>query len=176
MATTLSPDTLAVFQLASQIRDAYFQTGGNIPFVQLQVKAEPVAGATVKLELGGNVITSPTLPGDGLLGSTAAAINPPPPPPPTSNSPVLVQWPGAALRAAVSVATTTNAAPSVLERTGQWSLFRLLEAGGLSTHGGAATAGFSVGGYMLHYDFVSGASQNPLNLGLLRGFHCPNGI
>jgi type VI secretion system protein ImpL len=176
MATTLSPDTLASFQLAAQIRDAYFQTGGNIPFVQLQVKAEPVAAATVKLELGGNVITSPTLPSDGLLGSSATAAPNPPPSPPSTNSPVLVQWPGAALHAAVSVTTSANTAPSVLERSGQWSLFRLLEAGGLSTHGGAASASFSVGGYLLHYDFVSGATQNPLNLALLRSFRCPSGI
>jgi type VI secretion system protein ImpL len=179
MASTLSPETLASFQLAAQIRDAYFQTGGNIPFVQLAVKAEPVSGGTVKLELGGNVITSPTLPSEtggagGLFGSspTASAGSVPP----SSNSPVLVQWPGAGLRAAVSVAGSANAAPSVLERTGQWSLFRLLEAGGLSTHGGAASAAFSVGGYMLHYDFVSAATQNPLNLALLRSFQCPSRI
>jgi type VI secretion system protein ImpL len=175
MGSTLSPDTLSAFQLAAQIRDAFFQTGGNIPFVQLAVKAEPVQAATVKLELGGNVITSPILPSEGLLGSSAtAAANSATSP--SMNSPMMVQWPGAALHAAVSVATSTNTAPSVLERSGQWSLFRLLEAGGLSTHGGAASASFSVGGYMLHYDFVSGATQNPLNLGLLRSFRCPSGI
>jgi len=64
----------------------------------------------------------------------------------------------------------------VLERTGPWSLFRLLEAGGIAVRGEVATANFAVGGAMLRYEFTSAASRNPLNLAMLRAFRCPSGI
>jgi len=181
LSSTLSPDTLDAFQRAAEIRDAFFQTGGNIPFVQLAVTPGPVAGASARLEIGGNSIASPTIDtGASAASSTAPAHAPAPSAAAAVQSapagPVLVQWPGASLRAAISVATTTSAPPSVLERTGPWALFRLAEAGGLSVHGGGASASFAVGGYVLHYDFSSGATQNPLNLAALRSFRCPSGI
>ena len=47
LAGTLSLDTLQAFQRAAEIRDAFFQTGGNIPFVQLTVKPAFVSDASV---------------------------------------------------------------------------------------------------------------------------------
>jgi type VI secretion system protein ImpL len=170
LARTLSPDTLRIFQRAAEIRDAFFQTGGNIPFVQLTVRPLPPIVPGARLELGGATILSPTPPAPTSFGS------PPPPPQPASMSPVSVQWPGGSLRAAVSVAVNPNAAPSVLERNGPWSLFRLLEAGGLSVGAERATAGFVVGGTDSRYEFTSGSSRNPLNLAALREFKCPSGI
>jgi type VI secretion system protein ImpL len=161
LAGTLSPDTLQTFQRASEIRDAFFQTGGNVPVVQLTVKPAFVSEGNVQLEIGGTVIAS-------AMPSNA--------PQPASTPPVLVQWPGASLRAAISAAAGTGGPPSVLERTGPWSLFRLLEAGGLSVRGESATANFAVGGNVLRYDFTSAASRNPLNLAILRAFKCPSGI
>jgi len=168
LARTLSPDTLRAFQRASEIRDAFFQTGGNIPFVQLTVKPLlPVVPGT-KLEIGGTTIQNPIPPG-GAVGSPQLQ--------PSSMSPVSVQWPGGSLRAALSsAAMNPNAPPSVLERTGPWSLFRLLEAGSLSVGAEKATASFVVGGYDSRYEFTSGSSKNPLNLALLREFKCPSGI
>ena len=167
LAGTLSLDTLQAFQRASEIRDAFFQTGGNVPVVQLTVKPASATDANVQLEIGGTVIASPTAPANSL--PTNAPVQP------ASASPVLVQWPGASLRAAIS-ATSAGGQPSVLERTGPWSLFRLLEAGGVSVHGEVATANFAVGGYVLRYDFTSAASRNPLNLAALRAFKCPSAI
>ena len=166
LARTLSPDTLQAFQRAAEIRDAFFQTGGNVPIVQLTVKPAFVSDASVTLEIGGTVIASQT------PSNTVSANNQQP----ASPAPVLVQWPGASLRAAISAATSAGGQPSVLERTGPWSLFRLLEAGGVSVHGEIATANFAVGGSVLRYDFTSAASRNPLNLATLRGFKCPSGI
>ena len=167
LAGTLSLDTLQAFQRASEIRDAFFQTGGNVPVVQLTVKPASASDANVQLEIGGTVIASPTAPANSL------PINAPVQP--ASTSPVLVQWPGASLRAAIS-ATSTGGQPSVLERTGPWSLFRLLEAGGVTVHGEVATANFAVGGNVLRYDFTSAASRNPLNMAVLRAFKCPSAI
>jgi len=172
LAGALSVDTLQAFQRAAEIRDAFFQTGGNVPVVQLTVKPAFVADGNVQLEIGGAVVGS-SAPSNtsaqfGLPTSAQAQSAP--------AAPVLVQWPGASLRAAVSATPGTGGPPSVLERTGPWSLFRLLEAGGLSVHGDKATANFAVGGSVLRYEFTSAASRNPLNLGMLRAFKCPSGI
>jgi type VI secretion system protein ImpL len=168
LARTLSPDTLRIFQRAAEIRDAFFQTGGNIPLVQLTVRPLlPVIPGT-KLEIGGTIITIPTPPPPGPAGIPQLQ--------PSTLSPVQVQWPGGSLRAAISVAVNPYAPPSVLERTGPWSLFRLLEAGSLSVGAEKATASFVVGGYDSRYEFTSGSSKNPLNLAALREFKCPSGI
>ena len=166
LAQSLSLDTLQAFQHAAEIRDAFFQTGSNIPMVQLTVKPAFVSDASATLEIGGTVIASPTA-SNNLPANTQQ---------PASAAPVLVQWPGASLRAAISAPTSPGGQPSVLEKTGPWSLFRLLEAGGVSVHGETATASFAVGGTVLRYNFTSAASRNPLNLMALRTFRCPSGI
>ena len=171
LAGALAPDTLQAFQRAAEIRDAFFQTGGNVPFVQLTVKPVFVSDASVQLEIGGTVIASPA----ASNAPPAVSLSTNAPTKPAAVAPVMVQWPGASLRAAVS-ATSAGGQPSVLEKMGPWSLFRLLESGGVSVHGETATASFAVGGYMLRYDFTSGASRNPLNLAALRAFKCPSGI
>ena len=173
LARTLSLDTLHSFQRAAEIRDAFFQTGGNVPVVQLAVKPASPEG-NVSLEIGGTVIGSPPTTNSSsfmLPGQTPAG----PAMRPASTSSVLVQWPGASLRAAISAAGPSGQ-PSILERTGPWSLFRLLEAGAVSVHGEVATATFAVGGSTVRFDFVSGSSRNPLNLAALRSFKCPSGI
>lgn len=171
LAQTLSAQTLAEFQLASQIRDAFFQTGGNIPYVQIAVQPGPVASGLARLEIGGMVINNPSTPSQASILPSLR-----PHPQPLTTAPVLVQWPGASLHAEVSAAADENSAPSVLERSGPWALFRLLEAGGLSVHGETASARFAVGGNILEYTFSSGATRNPLNLAALRSFRCPSGI
>jgi type VI secretion system protein ImpL len=169
LARTLSLDTLQSFQRAAEIRDAFFQTGGNVPMVQLTVRPAFASDANVTLEIGGAVIGSPNAAGNNFAANTQQQQ-------PAPAAPVLVQWPGAALRAAISSTGSAGGQPSVLERTGPWSLFRLLEAGGISVRGETATASFAVGGSMLRYDFTSAASRNPLNLATLRAFKCPSGI
>jgi type VI secretion system protein ImpL len=170
LARTLSPDTLRIFQRAAEIRDAFFQTGGNMPFVQLTVRPLPPIIPGARLEIGGTPVVSPTPPPPGVFGASQPAIQP------GNLSPVPVQWPGGSLRAAISVAVNPNDSPSVLERNGPWSLFRLLDVGQLSFAAEKATGSFLVGGYDSHYEFTSGSSKNPLNLAILREFKCPSGI
>jgi type VI secretion system protein ImpL len=172
LARTLSLDTLRVFQRATEIRDAFFQTGGNIPVIQLAVKPSflTIPGANARFEIGGTAVANPSLP-TGPAGPVAT-----PQLRPSSVAPVIVQWPGASLRTAISAASSADAPPSVLERTGPWSLFRMLEAGSLSVRGEAATANYIVGGNELRYEFTTGSSRNPLNMTVLRDFKCPSGI
>jgi type VI secretion system protein ImpL len=63
----------------------------------------------------------------------------------------------------------------VLDKTGPWSLFRILEAGSLTVRGEAATASFIVGGQELRYQISAASIRNPLNLAVLREFRCPTG-
>jgi type VI secretion system protein ImpL len=167
---SLSPDTLKQFQNAAYIRDAFFQTGGSMPQVSLAIKPPRAAGSGVdiKTEIGGTVIASPSAPG----GASAFGASPPPP---SSAAPSTVQWPGPSARTAISVSSETGP-PSVLERTGPWSLFRMLEAGSLSTKGETASATCIVAGNELNYQISTGSVRNPLNLATLREFRCPSGI
>jgi len=164
VSRSLSPDTLKQFQNAAFIRDAFFQTGGSQPVVSMSIKPPRAAstGIDIKTEIGGTVIASPAAP--GLLSSA----------PPTS-VPFTVQWPGASPRTAISV-SSPGAQPSVLERTGPWSLFRMLEAGSLSAKGETASASFIVAGQELGYQITTGSVRNPFNLAALREFRCPSGI
>jgi type VI secretion system protein ImpL len=170
---SLSPVTLLQFQRAAAIRDAFFQTGGNMPMVSLAVKPPVLVGAgSVKFELSGAVVVSGGgSPSGGPFNGSAAAAGAQ-----GDNSPIVVQWPGPSLRTAITVTNDTISAPSVLERTGPWSMFRMLEAGSLSVRAENAVASFIVGGRELRYQISSGSLRNPLNLAALREFQCPGGI
>jgi type VI secretion system protein ImpL len=161
----LSPDTLKQFENAAYIRDAFFQTGGSMPQVSLAIKPPRAAssGVDIKTEIGGTVIASPS------ASAVGAAT------PPSGAAPSSVQWPGPSTRTAISVSSDAGA-PSVLERTGPWSLFRMLEAGSLSARGETASASFIVAGQELNYQISTGSVRNPLNLATLREFRCPSGI
>jgi type VI secretion system protein ImpL len=176
---SLSPTTLKEFQLAAEIRDAYFQTGGNAPTISLAIKPPTLSapGASAKFETAGVEVAS--LPSGASDG--AGFFNRPPPAAAntaqtSSNSPVVVQWPGPSQRTAISVTNDTSSPPSVLERTGPWSMFRMLEAGSLSLHAEMAVASFIVGGQELRYNISSGSLRNPLDMAVLREFQCPGGI
>jgi type VI secretion system protein ImpL len=156
LARTLAADSVLQFQYAAQIRDAFF-AGGNQPMINLTVIPPPVADITAKFEVNG-------------IGVESKNPNP---------TPGAIQWPGAASvnRTAITVTTTgffgSGSQPSVLERIGPWSLFRMIDAGGPVTRGDLVIASFYVGGRELRYQFSTGSSQNPLNLPALRAFHCP---
>ena len=162
---SLSPDTLKQFQNAAYIRDAFFQTGSSTPLVSLAIKPPRAAapGIDIKTEIGGTIIASPSQP---AFGSQT---------PPASASQSTVQWPGPSARTAISVGSEAGP-PSVLERIGPWSLFRMLEAGSLSAKGETASATFIVAGQELNYQISTGSVRNPLNLATLREFRCPSGI
>src|SRR5260370_39475570 len=55
VGNTLSADTLKQFQRAAYIRDAFFQTGGNLPMVSLSLQPPVITGtgASAKIDLGG---------------------------------------------------------------------------------------------------------------------------
>jgi type VI secretion system protein ImpL len=174
VGSTLSADTLKQFQRAAYIRDAFFQNGGNLPMVALSVQPPVIAGdgASAKIEMAGTVIASPTAPGAGssLLGKSSQTAQP------TTAAPTNVLWPGPSMRTAISVVNDASGQPSVLERNGPWSLFRILEAGSMTARAETASAMFIVAGRELKYQITTGSIKNPLNLSILREFRCPTGI
>jgi type VI secretion system protein ImpL len=176
---SLSPTTLLEFQRAAQIRDAFFQSGGNAPMVQLAIKPPVIGGGnSAKFEIGGTVVASISSDPAPVPPSSPFGGRPTPPPPPREQpaSIVNVQWPTPSPRTAITVINERYGQPSVLERPGPWSLFRMLEAGGLKTSAEKATAEYIVGGQSLAYQITTGSLRNPLNLQPVRDFRCPGGI
>jgi type VI secretion system protein ImpL len=181
----LSLATLKEFQRAAQIRDVFFPSGGNMPTVNLQVFPPVLSGAGVsaKFEVNGAVVATQSG---------------------TSVVPQAIQWPGAAAgggRTAVSLSIDPSAggigtqpagtqpagssSPSqpaeaapvaTLERTGAWSLFRLLDNSRASKSGDRLVVSFVLGGRELQYSFTVGSVSNPFTLPALREFHCPTGM
>ncbi|VIO76360.1 hypothetical protein CI1B_63700 [Bradyrhizobium ivorense] len=173
VGNTLSADTLKQFQRAAFIRDAFFQNGGNQPMVALSVLPPALTGegASAKIELAGTAVVSPVTPaaGTGAPSSTQPAQ-------PQSAAPTNVLWPGPSMRTAISVTNDAASQPSVLERTGPWSMFRILEAGSMTVRAETASSTFIVAGRELKYQLTTGSIKNPLNLSALREFRCPSGI
>jgi len=166
VSSLLSPETLRSFQLAALIRDAYFQTGGNVPTVSLAIRPPVVSDSTVEFETGGTVVRSKGTSG-GLFNRT--------PPHETSPTFTTIQWPGASVRTAISV-TASSGQPIVLERSGAWSLFRLLEAASLTQQGETAKATYLFGGQELQFQITTNSIRSPLDFASLREFRCPTGI
>lgn len=176
LSRTFSPTTLAQFQRAAQIKEAFFSMGGSMPAINMQVFSPVLSGAgvTARFEVNGASV------------QTQAG---------TSVAPGAIQWPGASAggRAAVSLSYDqtssglfgSSSPPSpaqqaqsaaVLERTGAWSLFRLLDAAGARKRGDRLVASFLVGGRELQYQFAFGTNVNPVTLPALREFRCPSGL
>ena len=90
----------------------------------------------------------------------------PPPPPPDA--------PGAQ-PASAPAAPPPPPQPEVstlVNKTGVWSLFRLLDEAGRPGN----KVAFYSGGKTYQYQFATPSAANPLNLTALRQFHCPAGI
>jgi type VI secretion system protein ImpL len=169
IARSLSPATLREFQRASEIRDAFFGTGGNMPAITMAVTPLTLTGdaARAKLDING----TPVVTQQGV------------------NTPATVQWPGPTglgRTAIILEGQTTGGGffggaqttpPQLLaERTGTWSLFRMLDSGSVLRQGDSVVATFVAGGRELSYRFNVSSILNPLVLPALREFRCPSGI
>ena len=169
IARSLSAGTLREFQRASEIRDAFFGTGGNMPQISMAVTPLTLTGdaARAKLDING----TPVVTQQGI------------------NTPVTVQWPGPTGLGRTAVVLEGQSGgggffggggatpPQLLvERTGTWSLFRMLDSGSVLRQGDSVVATFVAGGRELSYRFNVSSISNPLVLPALREFRCPTGI
>lgn len=179
VARTLSPTTLREFQRASDIREAFFPTGGNLPNFQMVVVPTALSSdaQSGKLEINGFIVTSQ----QGV------------------NTPTPVMWPGAGLKKTsitLSIGGASNNAGGIFgggffssspapaaasevklfERDGDWSFFRLLDAGSVLRQGDNVVFTLAAGGRQVGYQFGVGSLKNPLVLPALREIRCPTGI
>jgi type VI secretion system protein ImpL len=150
----LSPGSVAEFQRGAEIRDTFFSTGGAMPSLSLSVIPPPAGqGGAARLEINGTVIESRS----------------------GTSTPVPVQWPGAGIdRSALTVGGDFMGPPSVLEKQGAWSLFRLTE--NATTQNGRVIANFFIAGQELRYQFLAATIHHPLNLPALHQFRCPTAL
>ncbi|MFJ5368708.1 type VI secretion system membrane subunit TssM [Bosea sp. CER48] len=177
VARALSPTTLREFQRASEIREAFFPTGGNLPSFQMVVTPTALSAdaSSAKLEINGFTVTSQ----QGV------------------NTPVPVMWPGGGVgRTAVTLTlgggsnsggmfgggffSSGSQAPQgearLFEKDGTWSFFRLLDAGSALKQGDNVGFTLNAGGRQVGYSFGVGSLKNPLILPALREIRCPAGI
>jgi type VI secretion system protein ImpL len=150
LAGRLSPTSLADFALAADIRATFFSPGLTAPGFSYMVTAPAAAGS--RLEIDSTVIA-------GRSGSTN------------------LQWPGAGDNHRALLTLRPGGSPLV-QASGAWALYHLLDAAKLSGDGALAT--FSSGARELAYRFTAapattGAVLKPLDLARLRNFHCPGG-
>lgn len=179
VARALSPTTLREFQRASEIKDAFFPTGGNLPSFQMVVTPTALSAdaANAKLEINGFTVTSQ----QGV------------------NTPTPVMWPGGGVgKTAITLTLgggsgnsggmfgggffssgSQNAAQGeakLFEKDGTWSFFRLLDAGSVLKQGDNVGFTLNGGGRQVGYSFGVGSLKNPLILPALREIRCPAGI
>jgi type VI secretion system protein ImpL len=196
-AIAQSSASLRSFQQAQDIRETFFAGGGVNPSMSLTVTPPPLP-LPQQSPIGG-APGAPGLPGAPPPGGPAfsfggadAAPQPQPQPPPSPSQlqyrfevngtpvvsqpglsyPAVVQWPGAGGRSAI-VVVNEQGRPTSIAREGQWSLFRLVQAGSPAVRGDRISASYVVGGRELSYTIAAGTSHNPFTLRALREFRCP---
>jgi type VI secretion system protein ImpL len=154
LSKQLGASGLADFQRAAEVRDAFFGAGASAPGFVFSIT--PPAVSAAKLEIDGTTIDA-----DGANGATN------------------VSWPGAAETEHIALSVESRGrAGAALERSGVWAIYRMLDAGRVSSD--ASSVRFSIGGRDLNYRLNAtpaspGATFKPLDLTQLRRFRCPNG-
>ncbi|MBL8572758.1 MAG: type VI secretion system membrane subunit TssM [Hyphomicrobiaceae bacterium] len=171
----LSNNSLREFQRAAQIRDAFFGAGGTqASFAFAVMPLTPTAaGTTVKLDINGTQIASPQAPPEP--GFTFPGTTPPPAPPPQSVAPATVMFPGPTglgRVTMVAISDQTGTSFPLMERTGVWALFKVLDQSKVSKQGDALRVVITAGREHA-YRFNVQSTVNPFTMSALREFNCP---
>jgi type VI secretion system protein ImpL len=153
----ISQAALEDFQRAEAIRTIFFAQGGAPTVTFTITPASLDAGATqVMLSLGSL--------------NLSYAHGPP--------VPTLVTWPGAdgMQVARLIISPVGGGAPTEIDATGPWAVFRLFAQGELTQTGASDqyTLSFYEGGHTVSFTISAGSVLNPFAPGVLTGFHCPS--
>jgi type VI secretion system protein ImpL len=154
----ISPEMLNELQLAAKIRESWFGTGAT-PTVRFEITPlwPDSEAKQITLAIDGQEIVY-----DG-----------------GSPRPTVVQWPGpGGVRQSQITVEEKDGQKYTLERSGAWSLLRLLDAGQLDSLGGPDRwrATFAVGPHRVTYQIKAGSVMNPLAMRDLDRFRCPRGL
>ncbi|MET3577123.1 type VI secretion system protein ImpL [Mesorhizobium robiniae] len=151
----LPKSTLKDFQLAAEIRNAFFPSGGSVPSVSVTftpVSLHGDADAAI-LDVDGQIVQSNQ----------------------AGNAPSTVTWPSSGTSASASLSLTPEmpGRESAIKFDGPWALKRLLDKADITSAGGNTEARFVIGGRDVAYTIQTGSDPNPLFLPALSGFSCP---
>jgi type VI secretion system protein ImpL len=164
----VSPATLAQFQRAAAIRDAFFPSGGNQPQIRFDLAPADDGSGPATLALGGATIATTgdqarqaSLTWPGADGMNPARI---------SFDPVVADGGLGLIPGGVSAGGGGSIGAS-----GPWALFRLLQQGRLSPSGRPEefVLTFRSGVSQASFTLRAGSSRNPFGKDLLKGFQCP---
>ena len=151
----LSKATLKKFQLAAEIRDAFFPMGGSIPAINITLTPFSLNSEADQalLDVNGQIVQS------YQTGSSAATVT----------------WPGSlnAGSAALSLTPELPGRESSLRFDGPWGLKRLFGAGTFNKNGDNLEARFVIGGRDVAYTVQFSSISNPFTLPALSEFSCP---
>jgi type VI secretion system protein ImpL len=154
----LSRATLAQFERAAAIRDAFFPTGGGqltVPFEVTPVSLDANANS-VLLEIDGQQVSY-------------------------AHGPVLparLTWPGSGGQTRVAFQSNAPGLPSISGFSGPWAFFRLLDQG-RRLDGGTGDrfrVQWTAGGLSAIFEIRAGSVTNPFNLRELKAFRCPGSL
>ncbi|MGX5840906.1 type VI secretion system membrane subunit TssM [Mesorhizobium sp. ArgA1] len=149
----LAKSTLRNFQLAAQIRAAFFPLGGPTPSINITFTPLSLHGDAdmALLNIDGQV-----------LQATQAG-----------NTPGLIPWPGKTGSASLSLTPELPGRESAIKFDGPWALKRLLDKGQVTANGDSLEARFVIGGRDVAYTIKTGEDGNPFTLPALSAFSCP---
>jgi type VI secretion system protein ImpL len=154
----LSPDAIRQFQSAAKIRDAFFSSGPNLQ-VQFDLKLLDLSPAADNVHFYNEGQDSAFRGGQGQA--------------------TRIQWPGPAAGTGVRITfETPDKQQAVLQKTGPWALFRLLEESSLQHSGGPErfTVSFQAQSFTARFELQASSVNNPFSLGEARNFHCPESL
>ncbi len=155
----ISPEVLAQFQSAAEIRDAFFPAG-PVPAVTFQVtpySLDPNA-TIVTLQIDGQNVSLQQGGGQPL--------------------PTTVTWPGTVPAAQIGMSPMVEGQENVLVRDGSWGWFRLLDSAEVRATSvpDRKRLVFRVGGRLAMFDLQASSVINPFDLGALSTFVCPSSL
>ncbi|WP_395678950.1 type VI secretion system membrane subunit TssM [Inquilinus sp.] len=164
----VSPATLAQFQRAAAIRDAFFPSGGNQPQIRFDLAPADDGSGPATLALGGTTIAttgdqarqaSLTWPGADGMNPARVSFDP------------AVADGGLGL----NLGGVSTGGGGSIGASGPWALFRLLQQGRLSPSGRPEefVLTFRSGASQASFTLRAGSSRNPFGKDLLKGFQCP---
>ncbi|MFD2055371.1 type VI secretion system membrane subunit TssM [Mesorhizobium calcicola] len=151
----LSKSTLKDFQLAAEIRSAFFPSGGSVPSVSITFTPFSLHGDadTAILDVDGQIVQSNQ----------------------TGNAPSTVTWPIGTASASASLSLTPEmpGRESAIRFEGPWALKRLLDKAAITGNDSNTQARFVIGGRDVTYTIQTGSGSSPFLLPALSGFSCP---
>ncbi len=158
LGRSFSTATLKQFQLAAQIRDAFFPLGGSTPAVNLTFTLLSLHGDAdmALLDVNGQVVQSYQ----------------------TGSSPAVVTWPGTNVAGSAHLSLTPElpGRDSAIKFDGPWALKRLLDTATANRNGDNLELRFVIGGRDVAYTVQVNPPGNPFELPAFSEFACPSDL